>query len=372
MNFRAEMPKTRSWHTADGYPGKPCCLPHLERKAHQDITIPFFLRGRDFFIYSVRLMPDKLWISLWLQTEKEEKQEMKMSKNKRKLSLVLVSLMILVMLGACAPNVEGPQDETGPVEIKGSILLATTTSTQDSGLLDVLLPEFTNDTGWEVDVVAVGSGAAMEMGMSGEADVLLVHSPAAERNFIADGHGPERYDVMYNDFVLIGPEDDPALLSSESPNDIIAAFKTLAGQGFKFVSRADESGTHKKELDIWKKAEITPEGDWYIEAGQGMGAVITMANDILAYTLSDRATWLSYAADTDLAIVTEGDTKLFNQYGVIVVDPSKNDQINAEGALDFQSWMIGEKAQKMISEYGVEEFGAPLFTPNATGKPTED
>lgn len=296
-----------------------------------------------------------------------------MFKNKRKFVLVLISMMVLALLSGCGGKaVEPDDDETGPADIKGSILLATTTSTQDSGLLDVLLPEFTNDTGWEVDVVAVGSGAAMEMGMNGEADVLLVHSPAAEREFVAAGHGPERYDVMYNDFVIIGPVDDPAGLKADAPSDAVAAFSALSEQQATFVSRADESGTHKKELDIWKTAGITPKGDWYVEAGQGMGAVITMTNDMLGYSLSDRATWLSYAADTDLMIVTEGDTRLFNQYGVIVVDPAKNDKINAEGALDFQNWFLSEKAQGMIGEYGISEYGAPLFTPNATGEPTED
>ncbi|MGI6727052.1 MAG: substrate-binding domain-containing protein [Anaerovoracaceae bacterium] len=295
-----------------------------------------------------------------------------MFKNKKILALLLTMMMVVTMFAGCGGKADTPKEETGPAESKGSIILATTTSTQDSGLLDVLLPEFTKDTGWEVDVVAVGSGAAMEMGMNGEADVLLVHSPAAEREFVAAGHGPERYDVMYNDFVIIGPKDDPAGLSKEAPGDAVAAFKILSEKKAPFISRADESGTHKKELSLWEKAEIQPSGDWYIEAGQGMGAVITMANDKMAYTLADRATWLKYSADTDLEIVTEGDENLFNQYGVIVVDPSKNDKINAEGALDFQKWIIGEKAQKMIAEYGVEEFGAALFTPNATGKPTED
>ncbi len=296
-----------------------------------------------------------------------------MFKNKRKFVLVLISVMVLALLSGCGGDAVTPDDdENGPADIKGSILLATTTSTQDSGLLDILLPEFTNDTGWEVDVVAVGSGAAMEMGMNGEADVLLVHSPAAERDFVAAGHGPERYDVMYNDFVIIGPVEDPAGLKADAGSDAVAAFKILSEQQATFVSRADESGTHKKELDIWKASDITPKGDWYVEAGQGMGAVITMTNDMLGYSLSDRATWLSYAANTDLMIVTEGDTRLFNQYGVIVVDPEKNDKINAEGALDFQSWFLSEKAQGMIGEYGIAEYGAPLFTPNATGEPTED
>lgn len=290
------------------------------------------------------------------------------------LSVLLILALLLAACGggaAPAPEAEEPEAES-PAEIKGSILLATTTSTQDSGLLDVLLPQFTYETGWEVEVVAVGSGAAMQMGIDGEADVLLVHSPKAEREFVAAGHGPERYDVMYNDFVIIGPADDPAGLATEAAADAAKAFTLLSENAAPFVSRGDDSGTHAKEKSIWAKAAIEPSGDWYVEAGQGMGAVITMADDMLAYTLSDRATWLAYQADTDLAIVTEGDAALFNQYGVIVVDPAKNDQINAEGALDFQAWILGETAQAMIADYGVAEFGDALFTPNATGEPTSD
>jgi len=296
-----------------------------------------------------------------------------MLKRKKLLALLLAMMMVMAIFAGCAGEAEAPEEEaTGPAEIQGSIILATTTSTQDSGLLDVLLPEFTYDTGWEVDVVAVGSGAAMEMGMNGEADVLLVHSPAAEREFVAAGHGPERYDVMYNDFVIIGPNDDPAGLAAAAPADAAAAFTTLAETESIFISRSDDSGTHKKELTLWEKAGIQPAGDWYVQAGQGMGAVITMANDMLGYTLADRATWLSYSADTDMKIVTEGDPNMFNQYGVIVVDPAKNDQINAEGALAFQTWILSEDAQTLIGEYGVEEFGAALFNPNATGEPTAE
>ena len=289
------------------------------------------------------------------------------------MAVLLVLLLALTVFAGCgqAEEVETPTEPVA-AEIQGTLRLATTTSTQDSGLLDVLLPAFTFDTGWEAEVIAVGSGAAMEMGQNGEADVLLVHSPAAEREFIAAGHGPERFDVMYNDFVIVGPKDDPAGIAENAGIDAVAAMKLLAENKVTFISRGDDSGTHKKELSLWEKAEITPAGDWYVSAGQGMGAVLTMANEKLAYTIADRATWLAYEAETDLAIVSEGDTTLFNQYGVIVVDPAKNEQINAEGALAFQTWILSDKAQGLIGEFGVEEFGQVLFTPNATGEPTVD
>ncbi|MDD3349810.1 MAG: substrate-binding domain-containing protein [Eubacteriales bacterium] len=289
------------------------------------------------------------------------------------MAVLLVLLLALTVFAGCgqAEEVETPTEPVA-AEIQGTLRLATTTSTQDSGLLDVLLPAFTFDTGWEAEVIAVGSGAAMEMGENGEADVLLVHSPAAEREFVAAGHGPERFDVMYNDFVIVGPKDDPAGIAENAGIDAVAAMKLLAENKVTFISRGDDSGTHKKELSLWEKAEITPAGDWYVSAGQGMGAVLTMANEKLAYTIADRATWLAYEAETDLAIVSEGDTTLFNQYGVIVVDPAKNEQINAEGALAFQTWILSDKAQGLIGEFGVEEFGQVLFTPNATGEPTVD
>jgi len=286
--------------------------------------------------------------------------------------LLLVLLLLLSAFAGCGKETAPAEETPQAAEIQGTLRLATTTSTQDSGLLDVLLPAFTFDTGWEVEVIAVGSGAAMEMGENGEADVLLVHSPAAEREFVAAGHGPERYDVMYNDFVIVGPKEDPAGVAEKSDGDAVAAMKLIAESKAPFISRGDDSGTHKKELSLWEKAALTPAGDWYISAGQSMGAVITMADDQLAYTIADRATWLAYEADTDLVILSEGDPALYNQYGVIVVDPAKNEQINAQGALDFQEWILGEKAQTMIEEFGVEEYGQSLFLPNATGEPTVD
>lgn len=268
-----------------------------------------------------------------------------------------------------AESTETDSAETYSAGNKGTLILATTTSTKDSGLLDEILPVFEEATGYSVDVVSVGSGEAMKMGENGEADVLLVHSPASEKAFVEGGHADEdgRKDVMYNDFILIGPKDDPAGIYAEAPNDAVKAFQMLSETGSTFISRSDESGTHKKELTIWEKCGIEPSGDWYVEAGAGMGAVLEMANETLAYTLSDRATWLNLDLGKDLMIVCEKDESgiLYNQYGVICVNPDKNASINHEGAKAFQNWIISEETQTLIGEYGVEKYGAPLFTPNA-------
>lgn len=294
-----------------------------------------------------------------------------MLKSRKLLALVLALAMVLTAFAGCAKEEPAPQPEEkeGPAEIIGKIILATTTSTQDSGLLDVILPDFTYKTGYEVDVIAVGSGEAMKMGENGEADVLLVHSPAAEKEFVAAGHSPARYDVMYNDFIILGPKDDPAGIKAAAPDNAQAALKKIYDDQVTFISRADESGTHKKELSIWQKLSLTPSGGWYIESGKGMGDVITMTNEMLGYTLSDRATWLNMSEGTDLQIITEGDKDLNNQYGVMVVDPSKNDQINAEGSLAFQKWILSQETQQLIGEYGKDKYGTSLFTPNATEQP---
>lgn len=286
--------------------------------------------------------------------------------NKKRILALLMTMTMVLSLAACGAKEEAPaKEEKQPAKIIGTIKLATTTSTQDSGLLDEILPIFTEETGYEVDVIAVGSGEAMTMGENGEADVLLVHSPAAEKEFVAAGHGLERFDVMYNDFVILGPKDDPAGINAAAPDNAQAAFKKIYDNQIKFISRADDSGTHKKELSIWEKLAVSPSGDWYVESGKGMGDVITMTNEMLGYTLADRATWLNMSEGTDLKIVTEGDKDLFNQYGVIVVNPEKNDQINVEGAKAFQTWILSEKTQKVIGKFGVEKYGISLFTPNA-------
>ena len=288
---------------------------------------------------------------------------------KKRLALLLTLLLILTTV-ACAPKTEAPQEpdvsiedsqEPAVVEPKGSIILSTTTSTQDSGLLDFLLPTFTEETGIEVKTIAVGTGKALQMGEDGEADVLLVHAKSSELEFLEGGHGTERHDVMYNDFILVGPKDGQV----EKSEDIVGALANINENGITFVSRGDDSGTHKKELGIWKVAEIEPAGEWYLEAGAGMGDVLKIASEKQGYTITDRATYLSMKNDLDLEIVVEADTNLLNQYGVIPVDPSKNDNINGEGAVEFMNWLLSERGQSLIKEFGVEEYGEPLFIPNA-------
>lgn len=297
-------------------------------------------------------------------------------KMKKTLSLLVVLLLVVSMV-ACTPSndkPEEPEDTPGTEEPEDSgedktIILSTTTSTEDSGLLGFLLPKFKEDTGIEVKTVAVGTGQALENGRNGEADVLLVHAKDVELEFVEEGFGTERRDVMYNDFVLVGPKDDPIKLKEDSPKDIKAGLKKISEEEADFVSRGDDSGTHKKELKIWEGAEIKPEGQWYIEAGSGMGDVLKLADEKQAYTITDRATYLSMKDDLDLEIAIEGDEDLLNQYGVIPVNPENlgenADRINNEGAIEFMEWITSEKGQELINEFGVEEYGEPLFIPNA-------
>lgn len=267
-----------------------------------------------------------------------------------------LSLFVLLLAGCVAPP---PPQADNP-----HLLLATTTSTRDSGLLDFLLPDFEKEYGVFVDVVAVGTGQALKLGEDGNADVLLVHARTLEDAFMAAGHGVRREDVMYNDFVLVGPVDDPAGIGNGG--DAAAAFARIAESGAPFVSRGDDSGTHSKEKAIWQAAGIEPAGDWYISAGQGMGAVLTMADEQQAYALSDRATYLARTLEgTELVILSEGDPILFNPYGVIAVNPAKNDKINGALANQFIDWLIAVPTQEKIAQFGVAEFGAPLFTPDS-------
>ena len=290
----------------------------------------------------------------------------------KKRVIAAAMVMMLGISSAFALSGCGGSDDSGDsakTPENPNIRLATTTSTKDSGLLDAILPDFEDKTGYKVEVISVGSGEAMELGEQGEADVLLVHSPAAEKEFVDGGHADAdgRLDVMYNDFVVLGPKADPAAIEKNAKEDALKAFTTIEEEQQTFVSRADDSGTHKKELEIWEEADITPKGDWYVEAAAGMADVITMTDEMKGYTLSDRATWLNVGGETGLKIVSEKDPSgvLNNQYGVICVNPEKNENINAEGAKAFQEWIVSDETQKLIGEYGQEEYGEALFIPNA-------
>jgi tungstate transport system substrate-binding protein len=230
--------------------------------------------------------------------------------------------------------------------------------------LSFLLPGFEAAYDVEVDVIAVGTGQALKLGEDGNADVLMVHARAREDAFMAAGHGVRREDLMYNDFVVVGPADDPAgVLGLEMAS---TAFEEIAAAQTAFVSRGDDSGTHTKEKGIWEAAGIEPSGDWYISAGQGMGAVLTMADEQQAYTLSDRATYLARTLEgTELVILVEGDPLLFNPYGVIAINPDKGPHIKHDLANTFIDWLISVPTQEKIAEFGVAEFGSPLFTPDS-------
>ena len=259
------------------------------------------------------------------------------------------------VIGACAPVAP-----TNP-----NLILATTTSTQDSGLLDVLVPLFEKESGYTVQTVAVGSGQAMQMGQDANADVLLVHSPTAEKQFMADGWGKDRALVMHNDFVIVGPSDDPANIKRLSAAD---AFRAIATSGSTFVARGDQSGTNTKELTIWTSAGLDPAGTrpaWYVETGQGMGATLIIASEKSGYTLTDRATYLATKGNLQLEVLAEGDKSLLNVYHVITVNPERWPKVNYEGATDFLNFMIAPSTQEIIGTFGVDTFGQPLFSPDA-------
>lgn len=289
-------------------------------------------------------------------------------RGKRFLALLLTALVVITLAG-CAPAAEPEAQEEGPPEpdIK-EVILSTTTSTQDSGLLDELIPIFEERTGYLVKTIAVGTGKALEMASLGEADVLLVHAPAAEKEKEAAGDVVNRQLVMHNDFIIVGPEDDPAALKEvEAVED---AFKALVDTESTFVSRGDDSGTHKMEKGLWKKIEIEPEGDWYVEAGSGMGDTLKIASEKAGYTLTDRATYLALKDTLDLEILFEGDEALLNIYHVMQVNPEKFEKINADGGQAFVEFMVADETQEVISEFGVDKFGQPLFFPDA-GKPDQ-
>jgi len=279
-------------------------------------------------------------------------------------SLLTTITLLTMVLSACAPAA-APIKPANP-----TMILATTTSTQDSGLLDVLIPAFEQATGYTVQVVAVGSGAALKMGEEGNADVLLVHSPAAEKAFMDNGFGTDRRLVMHNYYIIVGPASDPAGIKSATST--VEAFQKVAASGTQFISRGDGSGTTTMELALWKKADITPAGQaWYVETGQGMGPTLTIASEKGAYTLTDRATFLANQGNLQLDMLYQNDSALLNAYHVIVVNHDKWPNSNLEGAIAFADFVTSPAGQAIIDQYGVEKFGQQLFIPDA-GKTDAD
>jgi tungstate transport system substrate-binding protein len=274
--------------------------------------------------------------------------------------IAAAALLCALVTGAAA---------AGPEAQQKNIILATTTSTQDSGLLDALLPVFEKQTGYFVKTIAVGSGQAIAMGAKGEADVLLVHSPADEKKFMDEGNGLRRLLVMHNDFIIVGPAADPAGIRAAkiAPE----AFKKIAEKKVLFMSRGDKSGTHSKEKKIWESAGINPEGQsWYQQTGLGMGQTLGVAAEKKGYTLADRGTYLSLKKNLGLDVLCHGDKNLLNIYHAIEVSPEKWPKVNAAGAKAFADFMVAADTQKLIGAFGVEKFGAALFTPDA-GKSVE-
>ena len=273
------------------------------------------------------------------------------------LSVIVVSLLFITGI---------PSAQAQPK----TIILATTTSTQDSGLLDVLLPILEKKTGYFVKTIAVGSGQAMAMGQRGEADVLLVHSPDAGKKFIAEGYGINRRLIMHNDYIIVGPSEDPAKVKGTKSSSEV--FKKIASTKTLFMSRGDNSGTHAKENAIWKVAGINPEGEkWYQQTGLGMGQTLNVAAEKKGYTLADRGTYLALKKNLGLDILVEGDAILLNIYHVIEVNPAKWPKVNSAGGKAFADFMVSKEVQNIIKTFGVDKFGSPLFFPDA-GKKEEE
>lgn len=270
-------------------------------------------------------------------------------------------LALAVVLVAAMPGVAQAPSTT--------VILATTTSTQDSGLLDVLVPTFERASGYSVKTISVGTGQALALAARGEADVALAHAPALEKKYVAEGKLLNRRLVMYNDFVVIGPPDDPAGIKGQK--GAVAALKRIAATGSRFVSRGDRSGTHSLELALWKEAAVTPAAPWYIESGQGMGATLGIADDRRAYTLTDRATLLAFSRRVRLVPMVEGDRPLLNLYSVMEVNPANGPRVNAAGGKAFADFMLAAETQAVIRTFGSDRYGQPLFVPIA-GKRDED
>ena len=290
-----------------------------------------------------------------------------MKRTTRNFFLTLLLVLTLIVSGCASPAPTAAPATEAPTN--PNLILATTTSTQDSGLLDVLVPMFEEQTGYTVQTVAVGTGEALKMGEEGNADVLLVHAPSSEVTFMDGGNGQDRFLVMHNDFIIVGPAEDPAGIKGLEPKD---AFIAIYNASAPFVSRGDDSGTHKKEVSFWTKAELDPAGQaWFFETGQGMGASLTVASEKQAYILTDRATYLANKDNLQLEILLEGNNALLNVYHVITVNPTKSDKINYEGALAFANFMVAPETQAVIGEFGMEKFGQPLFIPDAGKDPKE-
>ena len=269
----------------------------------------------------------------------------------------LLATLVLAILAAPASAQRSP------------VIMSTTTSTQDSGLLDVLVPLFERQTGDSVKTIAVGTGQALALAARGEADVVLAHAPAVEKKYVADGKMLDRRLVMYNDFVIIGPADDPAKV--RGMKKAADAMKAIAATGSRFVSRGDNSGTHLLEKTLWKLAGVEPQGAWYIEAGQGMGATLGIADDRKAYTLTDRGTFLAFQKRVRLPILLEGDKPLLNIYSVMQVNPANGPKVNAAGGAAFADFMVSAAARKVIKTFGVDKYGQALFEPVAGMKEEE-
>jgi len=299
---------------------------------------------------------------------------------KSRLIAVLLSLVLgaVLVLSACAPAptvaptvapataMPATVPTTAAAPANPDLILATTTSTQDSGLLDVLIPLFEQEMGYKVKVVAVGTGQALQMGQEGNADVLLVHAPSSEKTYMDGGFGKDRLLVMHNDFIVVGPSSDPAGIKGDA--DSVDAFKKIATAGATFISRGDKSGTNTKELAIWKSAGLDPAGQkpaWYVESGQGMGATLTVASEKSAYTLTDRATYLANKANLQLDILVEKDKSLLNVYHVITVNPDKWPKVNYDGAMALAKWITLPATQDVIGKFGVDKYGQQLFVPDA-------
>lgn len=279
-----------------------------------------------------------------------------------------LALAALATIAACAPGTASSQPGDGRPPARRDVLLATTTSFQDSGLLDVLVKDFQDRTGYRIRATAVGTGAALAIGAKGDADVVVVHAPKAEHEFMDAGNGERRHLFMHNDFVLVGPPGDPAGVKGLRVFDSLRA---IAGSSATFISRGDRSGTHLLEMDLWQQAGLKPSGRWYVEAATGMGQTLTIASEKRAYTLTDRGTYLSRRGQLELAIIVEKDPPLTNLYHVITVSAKKFRGLNSEGANAFADHLLSPRTQELIRSFGVDRYGEPLFFPDA-GKKEED